>query len=254
VLGVLEPLVDPLLEPWLEIFVQPRPRAVPRVDPNAPSPFIHKSVYDRRQHPPITGGRYRSTRALAPGQTETVEVFARKRWNETGLYLEAGEYRFTVRGEWLDSDIPSGPAGTTGLRRFDPLIEKGRLVGTLFGQGERLFRFVTGNKDADFVFSRREEDMPWMSLVGVVANDAIPIEGARNAHERIAIGDGTYHRVTKSGYLYAFANDAWGSYVDNQGSVRLTVTRLSDEARERSGSHAGPDSTSPRPGRAGPGR
>jgi hypothetical protein len=64
-----------------------------------------------------------------------------------------------------------------------------------------------------------------MSLVGVVANDAIPGTGSSNDHERIDIGAGTRHRVTKSGYLYVFANDAWGYYVNNQGSVRLTVTR-----------------------------
>jgi len=87
---------------------------------------------------------------------------------------------------------------------------------------------VTRNKVANAPLSRREENRPWMSLVGVVANDAIPVndtEDAPKAHERIAIGAGTDHSLTESGYLYAFANDAWGFYVDNRGSVRLTVTR-----------------------------
>jgi hypothetical protein len=128
---------------------------------------------------------------------------------ETELYLEAGDYRFTAEGEWVDAKIPSGPAGTTGLRRFNPVVENVRLLGTLIGPGEKLFHRVTGNKVANAPLSRREENMPWMSLVGVVANDAIPVKdpkGALNAHERIAIGAGTDHRVTKSGYLYAFAN------------------------------------------------
>jgi hypothetical protein len=234
VLGLLEPLVDPVVKPWLEIFLQPRPRAVPEINPDAPNPAVHRSVYDRHQNPPITGGRYRPTRILAPGQTETVEVFAREPWNETGLYLEAGEYSFTADGEWIDGTNPSGPAGTNDLPRVDrfvvnPLVEAGNLVSTVSGQLQGLFRQVTRNRTANFVFTRREEDLPRMSLVGVVANDAAPVKGALNMHQRIAIGTGARCRVTRSGYLYAFANDAWGFHVNNQGGVRLTVTRLADQ-------------------------
>jgi hypothetical protein len=229
VVGVLEPLVDPALKPMLEPILQPRPRAVPRIDPNAPSHLLHNSVYERYKNPPITSGPYRPTRVLAPGESKTIEVFAHQSWNETGLYLEPGDYRFTAEGQWRDADILSGPAGTTGLRRFNPLVEKVRLVGTLLGQGQNLFRMVTGNKVADFIGARREEDMPWMSLVGVVANDAISVDGEFRAHERIAIGSGTCCRVTKSGYFYAFANDAWGFYGNNRGGVQLTVTRMSSE-------------------------
>jgi hypothetical protein len=227
VIEVVEPLVDPTLEPLLEVFLQPRPRAVPRIDPNTPSTDLHESVYDRYENPPITSGPYRPTKVLAPGQTQTVEVDAHEPWNETGLYLEAGDYHFTAQGEWLDDDIPSGPAGTEGLRRFNPLVEKVRLMGTLLGQCQQLFRFVTQNKVADFIGARRETDLPWMALVGVVANDAISVEGEPNAHERIAIGADTRCRVSKSGYFYAFANDAWGFYGNNRGSVRLTVTMMS---------------------------
>ena len=236
VFGLLEPLVDPVLKPWLEFFLQPRPRAVPAINPDAPNPAIHNSVYDRYQNPPITSGRYRATRILAPGQTETVEVLAREPWNESGLYLEAGEYSFTADGEWMDGTIPSGPGGTNGPSRVDhvvrnPLVEAARLVSTVSGRMERLFRLVTRNRTANFIFSRREEDLPRMSLVGVIANDAAPVKGALNIHERIAIGTGARHRVTKSGYLYAFANDAWGFHVNNQRGVRLTVTRLADQER-----------------------
>ena len=80
-----------------------------------------------------------------------------------------------------------------------------------------MFRRVTGNAAADFLGSPREADLPWLSLVGVVANDR---------HERVAIGSNARQEVTQGGYLYAYANDAWGRYADNQGSVRLTVTRL----------------------------
>jgi uncharacterized protein (DUF2235 family) len=231
VVGVLEPLVDPSLKPIFEIFLQPRPRAVPRVDPRTPNPLIHQSAYVRHQNPPITSGPYRPTQVLAPGQSKKIEVFAHEPWNETGLYLEAGDYRFTAEGQWRDAVILSGPAGTTGLRRFNPLVERARLLGTLLCQGQKLFRLVTRNKLATFIGARREEDLPWMSLVGVVANDAMDVDGEHTTHERIAIGAGTACQVTKSGYLYAFANDAWGFYGNNQGSIRLTVTRVSGDGQ-----------------------
>ncbi|MGH3909805.1 MAG: phospholipase effector Tle1 domain-containing protein, partial [Pseudonocardiaceae bacterium] len=216
--GWLAPALNPLVEP----FFAPRPRAVPLIDP--PDPSLHESVTKRHQKFPITGGPYRTTRVLAAGESATVRVHARDPWNWTGLYLEPDAYSFTAQGQWVDHTIRSGPEGTTGPRRFLP-TEGLRLLGTLFGRGKVLFRRVTRNPVADFLLTRREEDLPWMSLVGVVANDATEIERELKVHERIRIGAGTNYRVTKAGYLYAFANDAWSFYGNNRGSVQLTVTR-----------------------------
>ena len=224
--GVLQPLIEPTIRPWLEIFLHPQPRAVPKIDPDAPNPSVHTSVYERHLAPPITSGHYRSTHVLAPGESATVDTFAHRPWNDTGLYLDPGDYLFAADGEWRAGNITSGPAGTTGLNRFNPLTERTRLVGTVVGQIEALFKRVTGNTAADFLGSPREADLPWMSLVGVVANNASTANGTRTAHERIAIGANTQHRVNQGGYLYAFANDAWGQYASNQGSVRLVVTRV----------------------------
>jgi len=225
-IGVLDQVVDPMLRPVREILLRPRPRAVPRIDPQRPTRELHESVYERHQKPPITGGPYRPTRVLAPGQERTIEVFAHEPWNETGLYLEPGEYRFIADGMWQDGDILSGPEGTQGMRGLNPMRERLRMLGSLLGGGERLLRMLTGNELASLVGTRRESDLPWMFLVGVIANDAVAVNGVHHAHERIAIGRGTRCRVTKGGYLYAFANDAWGFYGNNQGSVRLTVARL----------------------------
>jgi hypothetical protein len=185
--------------------------------------------------PLVASGPYRPTKVLEPGQATTeIEVFANCPWNETGLYLEPGYYTFTAAGTWRDRTITSGPAGATGLRRFNPLVEGGRLLGTLLGHGEKLFKRMTRNKVADFMGAPREEDLPWMSLIGVVANDAVALgDDESTCHERIAIGAGTSCRVTKGGYLYAFANDAWGLYGNNEGSVRLTVTRISEREQEK---------------------
>jgi hypothetical protein len=233
VVGLFEPLVDPLLEPLLELFLQPRPRAVPWIDPAAQDspdtqdPSIHESVYQRQRDQPITLGRYRPNEMLDPGDTKTVEVFARELWNETGLYLRAGDvYQFTASGEWQDGDIASGPAGVTGLRQYNPLVERFRLAATLIGKLERPFQVLTRNEETAFIATRREEDLPWMSLVGTIANDKERRTGAFSIHERIAIGAGTRYQVAKSGHLYVFANDAWGFYFNNRGKVRLTVTRI----------------------------
>ncbi|MBO3744962.1 DUF2235 domain-containing protein [Streptosporangiaceae bacterium NEAU-GS5] len=232
--GVLEPLADSIVKPLTEVFAQPRPRAVPRINPDAADPRLHESVYERYENPPITSGPYRPTEVLEPGQTTAaIEVFACKPWNETGLYLEPGQYSFLAEGAWRDAGVVSGPDGTTGLDRFNPLTERYRLLGTLLGQGEKLFRMVTGNQIANLIGAPREADLPWMSLIGVVANDAISLEDGYSEHERIAIGTGTSCRVARGGYLYVFANDAWGCYGNNQGSVHLIVARMPEKERRR---------------------
>jgi hypothetical protein len=227
--GLLQPLIQPAVRPWLEIFLHPQPRAVPKVDSKTLNPSIHSSVYRRHLDPPITGGRYRPTRVLGSGENATADIFAQRPWNETGLYLDPGEYVFSADGEWRSAHISSGPAGTTGLNRFNPVTERIRLLGTLSGQSAAIFRAATGNKSAEFLGSARAPNLPWMSLVGVVANNVSPANGTSGAHECISIGSTTRYEVTQGGYLYAFANDAWGQHQSNQGSVRLTVTRLPAE-------------------------
>ena len=44
--------------------------------------------------------------------------------------------------------------------------------------------------------------------------------------EVIAIGAGCEVKPKRSGYLYAYTNDAWNFYDNNRGSVQLTVTRV----------------------------
>ena len=216
---VLEPLLDSLSEFVWDV----RPRAVPVVDPDVSQGQLDLSVYDRQDGVPITSGPYWPTRVLEPGQSETVEVYAAAPWNDTGLYLRAGDYIFAAWGEWLDKDIWSGPGGTKGVGRFSPRALP-RTLCSVIGEVEKVYRRLPGKKEAYFPLTRREVDLPWMSLVGVVANDAIAVNATR-AHECIAIGDHDEHHVIKDGYLYAFANDAWGFYGNNHGSVLLTVTR-----------------------------
>jgi uncharacterized protein (DUF2235 family) len=208
-----------------ETLFQPRPRAVPLIDPDNPTdPSVHGSAYARQQDRQLRDGPYRPTRVLAVGESASVDVAAGEWWNATGLYLTTGEHRFSATGEWRSATSPSGPAGEEGAALLQPRAI-GRLVGTLIGQTEGLFRRATRNTAAAFLGARRES-LPWMSLVGVVANEVSGVPGERaRPHERIAIGSGTRHDVARPGYLYGFANDAWGFYRNNSGTVRLTVTR-----------------------------
>ncbi|MGY1829118.1 DUF2235 domain-containing protein [Geodermatophilus sp. SYSU D01180] len=205
----------------------PRPRAVPLIDPEEPTdPSVHESAYVRQRNWSRHGRRYRPTRRLGAGESGSVEVSAREGWNETGLYLERGLHRFTAEGEWRSGAVRSGPDGLTGTRLLQPRA-LGPVLGSVIGHAEGLFRRLSGNPAVEFYGARREERRPWMSLVGVVTNET-PDAPPRRArpHEVIGIGAAVEHDVARPGYLYAFANDAWGFYRNNSGTVRLTVTRL----------------------------
>jgi hypothetical protein len=66
-----------------------------------------------------------------------------------------------------------------------------------------------------------------MVLVGLVANEVTDAEGTvTEEDQKLIIGAGATATVERSGYLWAYANDAWGCYGNNGGRVALTVRRL----------------------------
>ncbi len=191
-----------------------RPRAVPLVHAGHPDPTVHSSAYSRQADPPITYERYRPTQVLAPGEHATVPVYAGRPWNAAGLYLVAGRYTLTAEGEWLDAGVRATADGASG-------VHPGRLLhlaGSVLGAGEGLIRAMTGNELAEVPLSKREDDLRWMELVCIVANEAVD-----GQHQRL-YRDAEVN-LSCPGYLYAFANDAWTAYGNNRGSVQLTVTR-----------------------------
>jgi hypothetical protein len=203
-----------------------RPRAVPKL--TAASADVHESVIERRRVTRATQVAYRPTQTLDVGESVALRVYAHLHWNDTGIYLEPGEYAFAADGRWLDGEASFSPAGDregpVGGRRF------GYFISGVWGYAERAWRAATGNKAADFWYTRRLEDVPWLALVGVVANDNgdrnPDNDGSPHPHERFLIGAGTRRVVHQPGYLYAWANDIWARYRGNRGSVRLTVTRV----------------------------
>ena len=186
---------------------------------------LHASLVERRQSPPIAQAPYGESRGLKAGESATFAIFAINPWNRTGLYLEAGAtYTFKADGQWLDRTTASGPAGMKD-GNFQP-SEIAHVLANIAGDAEILFRRLSGNDATDFFTTKRHEELNWFSLVGTIANGAGEDE-EMGADEVIAIGAGREHKPKRSGYLYAYANDAWNFYDNNRGSVQLTVTRVS---------------------------
>ncbi|MGY3916616.1 DUF2235 domain-containing protein [Aeromonas australiensis] len=192
------------------------PRSLPQLD----SAEIHPSVAIRRKLSPINQLPYLVTRAWPDAGPLTLDIYARHPWYWTGIYLEAGRrYRFKAQGEWLDSHVPAGPEGV----RYKALAH---LLGDALGKIERFYGNLTRNNQANIPATKRVEGAQWFALIGVIADGGNPKpDGTPVPHSRFIIGKETTWTPSKSGYLYCFANDAWGFYGNNRGFVTLTVSR-----------------------------
>jgi uncharacterized protein (DUF2235 family) len=129
-------------------------------------------------------------RRLSVGERATVGVFARLKWNDTGIALGRGErYRLEASGRWRDATIPAGPDGfaspSWGLRRV-----------------ERWRRLPGAN---------------WFALVGEIRGGAAT---------PFVIGASADLDVETDAVLYCWANDLPFMYWNNSGHTTLTVTRV----------------------------
>ncbi|MCF7992838.1 MAG: DUF2235 domain-containing protein [Thiohalocapsa sp.] len=204
------------------------PRAVPRIAAPQVNRSLHPAVWQRHGEPPITQAPYRPSVDLVPNEPRAVTVYARERWNETGIWLDASaQYRFAADGEWVDWLIKSGPEGVPE-RSLRP-SHLGYRLGDLLGVLARLYQGLTGKPLAHWWGTKRCPRAPWFALVGMVANQAdVNGGGTPPLGEMHVIGAGSdvLFSPERSGYLYCFANDAWAFYGNNRGSVRLTLTRV----------------------------
>lgn len=220
--GLLHDSVDGFFEK-----LRVRPRQAPFVA--GETIVLHDSVIQRQNNPPLSQPHYWRSEKLKIGENKDLTIYAQQQWNNTGLYLEeGGVYSFIAEGEWLDASIKCGPSGTKdGSFQPGEVFHVGLKGLSWFEKGLNLFR----KKDPiDFTWSRRQEDLDWFSLIGVVANakkDELEYKDDKDKHETFLIGDGTSRAVFKSGYLYCFANDAWRFYRNNKGSISLKVERIS---------------------------
>ena len=139
-------------------------------------------------------------RQLEVGEKFTIDVIARRYWNNTGLHVTAGQrYQLAARGTWIDFYIPCDADGypTMSWLLRGPLAPAGRIV-------EGLRRVPEGN---------------WFVLAGAVR--------AAGDCQYFVAGSSCEAHMPASGQLAFFANDVPGFYWNNLGSIRLEITRLS---------------------------
>ena len=201
-------------------------RSRPRNTPVITSRYVHESARQRQKTPPIDQSPYRPTTIVNVGKTYPVDVFACEHWNHTGLYLKPGKYHFTASGEWLDKSIPCGPGGTADGEFH--VGEVSHLIGTGIGWLEAGWRNITSQENAEFKMTRRHDNWPWFALIGAVANsDRKPAsDGTPPPHQAFLIGEKSTLTLSRGGYLFCYANDAWNFYRNNRGSVQLKVQGL----------------------------
>lgn len=180
---------------------------------------FHDSALKRQDDPPIAQSPYRHLHVLDPALPLTLDIGARLQWNETGVWLEAGRsYRFSASGEWLDGAVKCGPDGPP-QEHWQP-AGVGQLLGSALGQLEKMLPGGT----VDLRFTRRHEQYPWLSLIGAIANGlGVDAKQCTIRPETFYIGAGCTYTPKASGYLYAYANDAWNGYGNNVGHVALRI-------------------------------
>jgi hypothetical protein len=199
-------------------YLSPRPRSVPRVVEGAPD--VHPSAVARRAAPLVPP--YRPGRVPEPGEPSPATVPADDPWAETGLYLSEGRYALAVSGAWSDHGASTA---SVGFARWPVRAWPDYALGVVFDGYRRLVRRLT-TRGADALASPRDGDARRMALVAAVANDRRHPDGTHDDGTVVAIGpDGTASLLlTRSGYLYAYANDSWLGYGGNRGAATLTVT------------------------------
>jgi hypothetical protein len=126
---------------------------------------------------------------LQVAESVTVAVQARKRWNDTGVHLIAGqEYEFKATGEWIDLIYHSDAEGYASPIWYMRISERWRRV--------------------------PKEN--WFALIGALDFDRTSF---------FKIGTSCIRVMERSGALTCFANDVSIMYWNNKGSIQLMVTR-----------------------------
>ncbi|MBA5779368.1 DUF2235 domain-containing protein [Stappia sp. F7233] len=204
-----------------------RPRAVPGFGANGQKANFHPAALARQENPPLAQPDYWRTIQLAKKKSAARDVFAGEKWNYSGIFVKKGEeYRLSATGQWIDGlTVKCGPGGTS-----DGVFQLGEIAHLLssgIGKLETLIEKATGNGHANIKLTRREENLPWFSLVGAVANGrGVDDNGHARRHQIFLVGEGCTLLPEDDGYLYFFANDAWEKYENNRGSVKVVIERV----------------------------
>jgi hypothetical protein len=126
---------------------------------------------------------------MGVGESATATLEARRRWNDTGITLVAGqEYQFRAEGTWIDWFVTCDAEGYESINAVQRLSES----------------------------LRRAPSERWFALMGTIDRDTRGL---------FHIGREAIFSPCSSGVLCCFANDVSLAYWNNFGAIRLTVTR-----------------------------
>lgn len=136
---------------------------------------------------------------LPAGDSHECTVLAALHYNFTRVQLERGAtYRIEVPADqlWLDGKIECGPEGWTSeqLPWFREKLVKA------------------------FENKRRKADANWFELIGALDDED---------NELFRIGKGTDFKAPRDAELWLFANDLKARYGNNDGSLKVVITRKS---------------------------
>jgi hypothetical protein len=208
-----------------------RPRNVDAMIP-ANQHLFHPSALVRQKVSPIGYPPYHPTRLLAVGESCTVDIYAEKHWNPTGVYMDMNqEFMFSAEGEWMDADDACDWHGTEDTHfTMGDII---RSIGTFLGKFEDTLKKLTKNQSTDFLGTKRVEKFKWFAMIGAISNDqgeqnAVSNDGSAVCHYYCQLDafENEPLQVRKSGCFFCFANDVWSLYGNNHGSIQLTIRRV----------------------------
>ncbi len=141
--------------------------------------------------------------SLSLGKPNTVDICACKPWNRSKIMVKKGEvYKFEFKLEevddWVDGKTSSTP--NRGWREFLPNV-----MGTLGG------------------FYKRSDQANWYALIGSIGRDEEKTFAIFDDSKNTPVSEKT---MDDDGELYIFANDMWGRYGNNRGTLKLSITLI----------------------------
>ena len=182
-----------------------------QIDPSAPISENLDPLPDPARTPLPTDLFHESAvgRTLKVDETAVFTVNAGEKFSWSGIRLVlGGRYTFDFASDqiWKDGKIRCGPAGWT--------VEGEKAKLSWIAE-----RFIAHAED-----DRRHPDALWFEVVGTLGNES------DEASDMFRIGNGSKKAIPyvarRTDDLYCFANDLKSRYDNNEGAVKISVTRV----------------------------
>jgi len=190
--------------------------------------YPNAGAYIREEAVLLLTGRVPANNTLPPSPppTKNFQVYASEMWNPSGFALQKGEsYKVEVLGSqyWVDGHIK---CDANGYPSYYDAFSK------CYAAAGRCYSYLKN--------ARRVQTANWMELICGIGNFVTKLQEVADGLEYyVPVQEQdlipTYFNVATSvsfvseftGELICFANEAYGLYYNNIGSLNVTVTRLS---------------------------